>query len=655
MMDSQKTLTNSTGTTFPSPEYFKKMKENYETGKIIYIHRRQGGIKPMGTMIPSRIAPSTVMNSIRSSSYVTDPSKDVQAPTKYVLRIPKPPSSSLLTSSNYDENTSGVYVPAIEPVRMQCLTVPLSMSMGGEYPYEEIEEDVVEDDMKKEIESLSPSSSQVSLKSEPLEEEERKYPHHMIPLHNRLQPSRYTCVQPDCYYKGSSEIALRKHMAIHKTPVVYGGLKQNEAMRMPVVQPKPKGVKCSECETFAYSRPLLLRHMLDAHGIEAPLVRKTFINRESLQKWLDGLRETHAVEFVVSSGSKKWGRGLQVHYLTCSRSGDQKERPNKKYVRPPRPSIKCGRNCMAYLKIKQNPTVSELQIEGCLHHSGHDIDHTRVVLEHNELDSIGRIVELVADTGLEISIENIDQFRDILGCSGRFRLITDMGIISQMPVWIDQYRKSFFATSNSVHGQQMFRKTTYGKSQLMQRDVTTSASLLGRRTMQSISTRRNDLSLRYHPIQINRPQMRVVKPEPCDFESGPLTLSDVFGCSSNTEPTFSLQNVKQEIDDEDAAAVAAMMKDDLKQEDDAFGSPMIGGDDNGINEDVYRSFMDFGDDLPTGLSDICPTLGHLFGDSDELEDLTLAQFSMDQELLGPLGPSSFDHTGLDEDEEKFLK
>lgn len=153
-------------------------------------------------------------------------------------------------------------------------------------------------------------------------------------------------------------------------------------------------MKCSECDTFAYSRPLLLRHMYDSHGIEAPLVKRTFANREMLQSWLDSLRETHAVEFVVSSGSKKWGRGLQVHYLTCSRSGDQKERPNKKYVRPPRPSIKCGRNCMAYLKIKQNPTVSELQIEGCLHHSGHEIDHTRMVLESNEVSFFQKFISL---------------------------------------------------------------------------------------------------------------------------------------------------------------------------------------------------------------------------------------------------------------------
>ncbi|KAK6057278.1 hypothetical protein COOONC_05209 [Cooperia oncophora] len=102
---------------------------------------------------------------------------------------------------------------------------------------------------------------------------------------------------------------------------------------------------------MAYSRPLLLRHMTQVHGIVAPLIHKTFSDREKLQIWLEQLRETHAIEFVVSSGSKKWGQGLQVHYLTCSRSGEQKERPNKKFRRPTRPSIKCGKNCMAYLKV----------------------------------------------------------------------------------------------------------------------------------------------------------------------------------------------------------------------------------------------------------------------------------------------------------------
>uniref|UniRef100_A0A0K0DH44 FLYWCH-type domain-containing protein n=1 Tax=Angiostrongylus cantonensis TaxID=6313 RepID=A0A0K0DH44_ANGCA len=107
-------------------------------------------------------------------------------------------------------------------------------------------------------------------------------------------------------------------------------------------------------------------------------------SNEFFKIWLEQLRETHAVEFVVSSGSKKWGQGLQVHYLTCSRSGGQKERPNKKSRKPTRPSIKCGKNCMAYLKMKQNPTVSELKIEACLHHSGHEIDASKIRLERSE-------------------------------------------------------------------------------------------------------------------------------------------------------------------------------------------------------------------------------------------------------------------------------
>lgn len=95
-------------------------------------------------------------------------------------------------------------------------------------------------------------------------------------------------------------------------------------------------VKCSECDEMAYSRPLLLRHMTQAHGIVAPLIYKTFSDREKLQVWLlwllklrkqtclclkiwlEQLRETHAIEFVVSSGSKKWGQGLQVRFCSIN-------------------------------------------------------------------------------------------------------------------------------------------------------------------------------------------------------------------------------------------------------------------------------------------------------------------------------------------------
>ncbi|KAK5983399.1 hypothetical protein GCK32_008168 [Trichostrongylus colubriformis] len=107
-------------------------------------------------------------------------------------------------------------------------------------------------------------------------------------------------------------------MITHSRNVVNnGGLRSctGQAIRRST---KPKGVKCSECDEMAYSRPLLLRHMTQVHGIVAPLIYKTFSDREKLQIWLEQLRETHAIEFVVSSGSKKWGQGLQVRVLFTS-------------------------------------------------------------------------------------------------------------------------------------------------------------------------------------------------------------------------------------------------------------------------------------------------------------------------------------------------
>ncbi|KAF1765736.1 hypothetical protein GCK72_005689 [Caenorhabditis remanei] len=463
----QKSMTSSSGVTFPPPDYMKKMKENYESGKIIYI-RRNGGVK--GQSIPGRL--TTINTSIRAPSYhaTSMSSGSVTLDTsgsapKYVYRLPKPEFGS-----KFDENrpTSNMYVPAQEPPKQHFTTVPACMSMGGEVVFEEEVDDEIADlgadeltgdgfnaDKSPKSESPDPylkSSGPLVQPSSTL-----KSPNYNILQRNRLPGSRFACPQPDCYWRGANEMSMKKHMLVHgqKQPVMYD--KAGETMKVQLVQPKPKGVKCSECDTFAYSRPLLLRHMYDSHGIEAPLVKRTFANREMLQSWLDSLRETHAVEFVVSSGSKKWGRGLQVHYLTCSRSGDQKERPNKKYVRPPRPSIKCGRNCMAYLKIKQNPTVSELQIEGCLHHSGHEIDHTRMVLEPNELASIGLLVDAVNE-GLDV-LGNVETIRSYLGSSGRFRLVTDNGLIEQMPIWFEQYHRdvssyngSGYRDSGPLHG-----------------------------------------------------------------------------------------------------------------------------------------------------------------------------------------------------------
>ncbi|CAD6198348.1 unnamed protein product [Caenorhabditis auriculariae] len=466
MTTSSTSSATSNGVMFPTPDYLRRMKENYETGKVIYIRRNIPGVKST-TPQPSSVLP----NSIRSSSYSTANN------SRYVLRLS--PKNDFMHEEN--KQRQEMFVPTIDASCSPFPTVPASMSMGEYEEEEEVESlapsNETGDDVKLEPDSpgaedtlfnalggfLSNPSSELSSPQSP--SSPTSLLDNLTTLSSALQSSthgfnvmtyrtksvlnKYSCPQSDCIWRGQSEGALRRHISAHEQKNEDAGLVKADPMKVTLVPPKPKGVKCSECDSFAYSRPLLLRHMSDVHGIEAPLIRKTFVNREMLQKWLDTLRETHAVEFVVSSGSKKWGRGLQVHYLTCSRSGDQKERPNKKYVRPPRPSIKCGRNCMAYLKIKQNPTVSELQIEGCLHHSGHDIDHTRIILEHNELESIGALLDAVND-GLEINVENIDVIRRYLGSSGRFRLMSDRGIIEQMPVWIEQYHATESVTENVV-------------------------------------------------------------------------------------------------------------------------------------------------------------------------------------------------------------
>ncbi|KAL6734841.1 hypothetical protein Aduo_005337 [Ancylostoma duodenale] len=298
-----------------------------------------------------------------SSGTVRIPIVKTQPSGRYLLRIPKneldPEKDERLQIGDQNRYSLSFQKRVVIP------TVPPSMSMGGEYPADQYEL-VYESDSASSLVCLA---EQDAYDSGYPRNEDRK---------------RFFCSEMTCFWHGPTHASLRRHMMVthsRNTHPEVRGLAAQSIRR----STKPKGVKCSECGQMAYSRPLLLRHMTQAHGIVAPLIYKTFSDRENLQSWLEQLRETHAVEFVVSSGSKKWGQGLQVHYLTCSRSGEQKERPNKKFRRPTRPSIKCGKNCMAYLKMKQNPTISELKIEACLHHSGHEIDASKIRLEQNEV------------------------------------------------------------------------------------------------------------------------------------------------------------------------------------------------------------------------------------------------------------------------------
>ncbi|XGW10722.1 hypothetical protein V3C99_012326 [Haemonchus contortus] len=365
-------------------------------------------VTEMDMPFPRLVEETSTSRAACSSGIVRLPISAAQQGGRYLLRIPKNDigSKQLQTSSS----TERILIP----------TVPPSMSMGGEYSADEYE-----------IVYESEGNSPLCLE-EPEIHEDGYY-------QDAADKNRFYCSEITCFWHGPTQASLRRHMMItHSRNVNNGGIRAcgSQTIRRST---KPKGVKCSECDEMAYSRPLLLRHMTQVHGIVAPLIYKTFSDREKLQIWLEQLRETHAIEFVVSSGSKKWGQGLQVHYLTCSRSGEQKERPNKKFRRPTRPSIKCGKNCMAYLKMKQNPTVSELKIEACLHHSGHEIDASKIRLERNEWCRVIQVIREIDEGLLQIDLQHMTRIREILGNNGRFRLMTDEGLCQQLPKWIEQY------------------------------------------------------------------------------------------------------------------------------------------------------------------------------------------------------------------------
>ncbi|VDM72104.1 unnamed protein product [Strongylus vulgaris] len=171
------------------------------------------------------------------------------------------------------------------------------MSMGGEYPTDQYE-------LVYETDNASPPLCHIER-----DDYDNGYSH-------VDEKKRFFCSEMTCFWHGPTHASLRRHVMVthsrntHNNHPDVRGLSTQSSRR----STKPKGVKCSECGQMAYSRPLLLRHMTQAHGIVAPLIYKTFSDRESLQNWLEQLRETHAVEFVVSSGSKKWGQGLQVFF-----------------------------------------------------------------------------------------------------------------------------------------------------------------------------------------------------------------------------------------------------------------------------------------------------------------------------------------------------
>ncbi|GMS84549.1 hypothetical protein PENTCL1PPCAC_6724, partial [Pristionchus entomophagus] len=196
------------------------------------------------------------------------------------------------------------------------------------------------------------------------------------------------------------------------------------------------GVSCSECSHPFHSRIQLCQHISTAHGIPAPVIQKIFKDDRSFRGWLERLKETNSVDFVHSSGSRNYrGREQKISYLQCSRSGDQKIIPSRN-VKRPRGTTKCGKTCLAYLKVTQSlhhgRTFGPLKVEGCLQHSGHSIDAERILLTPEEQ---GAIQQLNERTNRNDPID-ITMARAILYPCARFRLITDEQLLRILPKWI---------------------------------------------------------------------------------------------------------------------------------------------------------------------------------------------------------------------------
>ncbi|GMT16902.1 hypothetical protein PFISCL1PPCAC_8199, partial [Pristionchus fissidentatus] len=196
------------------------------------------------------------------------------------------------------------------------------------------------------------------------------------------------------------------------------------------------GVSCSECSDCFYSRVQLCQHVASAHGIPAPIIQKEFDTEEMFKAWTNVLKRTHAVDFVYTSGSRNYvGREQKIRYLQCSRSGDQKIIP-KRNVKRPRGSSKCGKMCLAYLKVSQtlrhNRPWGPIKVEGCLHHSGHYIDPEKIVLTYEEEQAVRQLIE----SNNRIGPVDLSRARAILYPCARFRLITDELLLQVLPRWM---------------------------------------------------------------------------------------------------------------------------------------------------------------------------------------------------------------------------
>ncbi|VDP41421.1 unnamed protein product, partial [Heligmosomoides polygyrus] len=232
--------------------------------------------------LPRLVEETSTSRAACSSGIVRIPVARNQQSGRYLLRIPKGEIESKSPPSSFS------------PRRILIPTVPPSMSMGGECSADEYE-------------IIYEGGDSPACLAEMDAGDDGYYP-----LANKRS---FYCSEMTCFWHGSTQASLRRHVMITHNRKATSNAAVPQATRR---SSKPKGVKCSECDEMAYSRPLLLRHMTQAHGIVAPLIYKTFSDREKLQIWLEQLRETHAIEFVVSSGSKKWGQGLQVRFCSIN-------------------------------------------------------------------------------------------------------------------------------------------------------------------------------------------------------------------------------------------------------------------------------------------------------------------------------------------------
>ncbi|CAA9996192.1 unnamed protein product [Nesidiocoris tenuis] len=247
-----------------------------------------------------------------------------------------------------------------------------------------------------------------------------------------------------CHYQTEFKNNMRKHLLARHVPKPR--------------KPNAKYVRCALCEFDSPTRPDVVKHYFDVHGIKCEVKHINFDSMASFELWKDEIEMNGKAHYVSRRGARSRGNfSYQTYY--CHRDGCYEAKGKGKRNVKKMGSIKINGCCPSQINFKSCISTGEVSINFIADHAGHGNDIEKLPIRKAEKkqlaerlaagETFDKIINNVRETIISNdSLERIHLItrQDLANTVRDFKLNRDVlrrqGIASKVESCISEMEKS---------------------------------------------------------------------------------------------------------------------------------------------------------------------------------------------------------------------